>query len=57
VLRWEYKPGASLFVVWTQGREQSLRAPRFGGASELSNVFSLAPENVFLVKLSYWLSR
>jgi hypothetical protein len=57
VLRWEYKPGATLFVVWTQGREQSLRAPGFGGASELSNVFSLAPENVFLVKLSYWLSR
>ena len=57
VLRWEYRPGAALFVVWTQGREQSLRAPGFDGASELSNVFSLAPENVFLVKLSYWLSR
>ncbi len=57
VLRWEYRPGAALFVVWTQGREQSLRAPQFGGASELSNVFSLAPENVFLVKLSYWLNR
>jgi hypothetical protein len=57
VLRWEYRPGAALFVVWTQGREESLRAPRFNGASELSNVFSLAPRNVFLVKLSYWLSR
>ena len=57
VLRWEYRPGAALFVVWTQGREESLRAARFGGASELSNVFSLAPENVFLLKVSYWLSR
>jgi hypothetical protein len=57
VLRWEYRPGATLFVVWTQGREQSLRAPAFRGASELADVFSIAPENVFLVKLSYWLSR
>ncbi len=57
VLRWEYRPGATLFVVWTQGREQSLRAPGFGGMSEFSSLFSLAPENVFLVKLSYWLSR
>ena len=57
VLRWEYRPGAALFLVWTQGREESLRAPRFSGASELTNVFSLAPQNVFLIKLSYWLSR
>jgi hypothetical protein len=57
VLRWEYRPGATLFVVWTQGREQSLRAPGFRGMSEFSSLFSLPPENVFLVKLSYWLSR
>ena len=57
VLRWEYRPGATLFVVWTQAREQNLRAPDFGGASEFPNLFSLAPENVFLVKLNYWLSR
>ena len=57
VLRWEYRPGATLFVVWTQAREESLRTPGFRGASELPDVFSLAPENVFLVKLNYWLSR
>ena len=25
VARWEYRPGSTLFVVWTQGRDQSDR--------------------------------
>ncbi len=50
VLRWEYRPGSTLFLVWTQGRQES--APAEGGHPLLD----LHPDNVFLVKASYWLN-
>ncbi len=57
VLRWEYRPGSTLFVVWTQGRTGS---DSFEGSRNLqrnfSDIFALRPDNTFLVKASYWLS-
>jgi hypothetical protein len=57
VLRWEYRPGATFYAVWTQQREQTIGVPRFSGASELPGLFGIEPQNVFLVKASYWISR
>ena len=57
VLRWEYRPGSTLFVVWTQGRYD--RAGAEGSRSmggELRNLFGLHPDNTFLVKASYWIN-
>jgi len=58
VFRWEYRPGSTLFVVWSQGRTQSADAegPR-GLGGNLRDLFDLRPDNGFLVKLSYWLNR
>ena len=58
VFRWEYRPGSTLFVVWSQGRTQSADAegPR-GLGSNLRDLFDLRPDNGFLVKLSYWINR
>ncbi|MEX2110739.1 MAG: DUF5916 domain-containing protein [Gemmatimonadaceae bacterium] len=58
VLRWEYKPGSTLFAVWNQGRQGSLGAEgdkNFRG--DVRDMFSLHPVNTFLVKVSYWLNR
>ena len=58
VLRWEYKPGSTLFVVWNEGRQGYL--PREGEEDflgDVRNLFSLHPANTFLVKMSYWLNR
>ncbi len=58
VFRWEYRPGSTLFVVWSQGRQGSAGAEGtrgFGG--DLSELFDLRPDNGFLVKLSYWINR
>jgi hypothetical protein len=57
VLRWEYRPGSRLYVVWTQSRhdrgaDPSLRFPR-----DAFDALGVAPTNVLLVKLSYWLGR
>jgi hypothetical protein len=58
VLRWEYRPGATLFVVWAQGRDdrEPVRGERsFGG--DFRRLFRAYPKNTFLVKVSYWLNR
>src|SRR6266700_3234338 len=58
VFRWEYRPGSTLFLVWSQGRRGSTGvegARNFSG--DLNDLFDLRPDNSFLVKLSYWINR
>ncbi len=67
VLRWEYRPGSTLFLVWTQSRRSDdelnplspeLRSPfdsRIGGL--LSDTFDVIPNNAFQVKLNYTFLR
>ncbi len=58
VLRWEYRPGSALFVVWQQARTGF--TPREGTGSwrdDIRGLFDLHPNNTFLVKLSYWFDR
>jgi hypothetical protein len=58
VARWEYRPGSTLFVVWTQGRFQDDRdVGSFAATRDYRNLFSTRPDNVFLVKASYWMGR
>jgi len=57
VLRWEYKPGSALFVVWQQGREGVLDIGNFAFGRDLGGVFHAPARNVFLVKWSYWINR
>lgn len=57
VLRWEYRPGSTLFLVWAQGRLQDgLDAGSFHFRRDYRNLFSAHPDNTFLVKASYWFS-
>jgi hypothetical protein len=58
VFRWEYQPGSTLFLVWSQGREGE--APVEGGRSfrgDLGELFGQRANDTFLVKVSYWLTR
>ncbi len=56
VLRWEYKPGSTLFVVWQQGREDVLSHGTFNFSRDFGGVFEAPARNVFLVKLAYWIN-
>jgi len=57
VLRWEYHPGSTIFLVWTQSR--SMNAPVGVGNlvlnRDLRELIGTPPDNIFLVKVSYWL--
>jgi hypothetical protein len=56
VLRWEYKPGSTLFVVWQQARKNEAVPGGFRFGRDVHDIFGVAPNNVFLVKLAYWLN-
>jgi hypothetical protein len=57
VLRWEYLPGSTLFLVWQQGREDQVAAGDFSLGRDVSALFRAPAQNTFAVKVSYWLSR
>jgi hypothetical protein len=57
VFRWEYRPGSTLFLVWSQGRQDRLNTEggnSFGG--DFGDLFGRRADDVFLVKMSYWLN-
>jgi hypothetical protein len=59
VVRWEYRPGSTLFVVWQHGRSGPDPDQPFRQAwhRDYRELFDLHPENTFLVKVAYWLNR
>jgi hypothetical protein len=57
VLRWEWRLGSTLYVVWTQNRTNEANPGAFELARDLRNLFGSASDNVFLVKFSYRMGR
>ena len=56
MLRWEYRPGSQLFLVWQQGKSDYQEFGDFRFGRDFGGVFSAPSRNVFLVKFSYWLN-
>lgn len=54
VLRWEYRPGSALFLVWQQERSSRLDAGDFDFSRDYGALFREPARNVFLVKATYW---
>jgi hypothetical protein len=57
VLRWEYRPGSTLFFVWTQERAGHDPAGDFDFGRARTAIFRQRPLNVFQVKATYWFGR
>jgi hypothetical protein len=63
VLRWEYRPGSTFFVVWTHGRSSDDTMNPLGPweyspydrplGEQIAEAFDVLPDNTFLVKLNY----
>ncbi|MBI1807752.1 MAG: hypothetical protein HYR76_11950 [Ignavibacteria bacterium] len=56
VLRWEYFPGSTLFLVWSQARIERNGDYFTSFRDDIGDTFQIAPSNVLLLKVSYWLS-
>ncbi|MDQ3519747.1 MAG: hypothetical protein M3466_15275 [Gemmatimonadota bacterium] len=57
VLRWEYRPGSALFLVWQQSRFASIPSGEFEFGRDFDELLSVHPENVFVVKGTWWVGR
>jgi hypothetical protein len=55
VVRWEFHPGSTLYLVWTQSRSDNAGVGDFQLGRDLRGLVGARPENIFLVKMSYWL--
>lgn len=66
VLRWEWRPGSTLFLVWQQSRNDRLlrngldpladRVGRFDLEHDMRELFGIKPDNIFQIKVNYWLN-
>jgi len=56
VVRWQYRPGSTAFLIWTQERTGDDSDGHFSFSQGIDNLFDEDPVNVFLVKFSRWFS-
>lgn len=55
VLRWEYRPGSTLFFVWQQQRRDRRSVGDFDFGRDSDALFGLPADNVFIIKANFWL--
>jgi hypothetical protein len=56
VLRWEYRPGSTLFFVWTLSCSAGLSNPSFRAADDMRQLCQGPSNNVIALKANYWMS-
>jgi hypothetical protein len=56
VLRWEWRPGSTLYVVWQQDRSDRVPIGERVTAGDLFDSFNAPGRNFLAVKASFWLS-
>jgi len=66
VVRWEWRPGSTLYLVWQQVRSDRLTGFTAAGLNrsvgefdlggDVRDLFGIEPENIFMLKVSYWLN-
>jgi hypothetical protein len=55
VLRWEYRPGSAVFLVWQQSRSETQPFGDFDFSRDFRALVDNRPENIFAIKATYWL--
>jgi hypothetical protein len=55
VVRWEFRPGSALYVVWNENRAEQEAVGDFSFNRDLRAIANAPSHDVFLVKVSYWL--
>lgn len=56
VLRWEYLPGSTLFLVWQSSRRSEINTGTFDLSNSLDSLWNTEPDNAFILKINYWFS-
>jgi hypothetical protein len=54
VLRWEFRPGSTLYLVWSQNRNKYLNTGYFQPWNDTKTLFGeIYPHDIFLIKFAY----
>lgn len=56
VIRWEYRPGSQIYLVWSQDRSSFVNPANKSVYDTFGNISNIYPNNVFLIKFNYWFS-
>jgi hypothetical protein len=56
VLRWEYRPGSTMFFVWSSNCSAGTGDPRFSATDGVRRLCAGPSNNIFAIKANYWLS-
>lgn len=57
VVRWEYRPASTVFLVWQQGRLQNdVSRGAFDFSRDYRDLFRAHPDNTVLLKVAYWVN-
>jgi hypothetical protein len=57
VLRWEWRPGSTLYLAWQQDRsDYAGGVGDFEFGRDRAALFDAQPDNIFVLKINYWLS-
>jgi len=56
VLRWEWRPGSTAFLVWQTNRADQNVSGRLVRPGSLVDAITAKGDNVFAMKVNYWIS-
>ncbi len=57
VLKWEWRPGSTLYFVWQQNRAENRTTGEHVGVGDLFGSFNASGDNIVAIKTTYWFSR
>ena len=52
MLRWEYRPGSTLFFVWSQSRTQFDPSGEFDPVNDIGELLRADGANIFSIKIN-----
>jgi len=56
VIRWEYRPGSQIYLVWSQDRSRFVNPGDKSVYNTFQDISKIYPNNIFLIKINYWFS-
>jgi hypothetical protein len=56
LLRWEWRPGSTVYLAWQQTRLGAGDTGQFSLLDDTRSLFQTRPDNIFVLKVNYWLN-
>lgn len=54
IIRWEFRPGSSVFLVWNENRSDEIQDGRFRLGHDVKSIAEIESDDTLIIKFSYW---